>query len=897
MQSAYAKTKEELFKEIQTSGEGLSEEEVQKRLNKFGENKLPEKKKKSPILVFLNQFKSFLIYILVLAAVISFLAGNTIDVYVIVGVILVNAGIGFYYENKADKSIEALKNLIVVHAKVYRNKQLLEIDAKNIVPGDILFLEEGDKVPADARIIESKNLRCVESSLTGESFPVDKKDVVLPEKTALADRINCVFMGTFVASGSCKAVVFSTGTQTEIGKIAKDIESIEKVQSHFKEKTDYLAKQMAIIAFIGATITFIVGYFVRGFEFTEIFLFTLASLVSGIPEGLPAVLAIVLAVGAFRMSKRNAIVRNLPATETLGVVNTIITDKTGTLTQNTMNVKRIILPGQQEIIVSGEGWEPKGEFKQDDKIINPNENQHLLKLLKISYLCNNSKVLREKNDEDKYKILGDPTEASLKVLAEKAGLKEAELEKRIDDLPFNAELKYRASLSVLVEQENQKQIYVLGAPEAIIERSKYFLKNNNKKILSQKDKDDFLMQVEKLSYGGNRVLGLAYANFDKETNTLSDKEVKNLVIVGFVGIVDPPKKGVKEAIEKTKDAGIRVIMVTGDHRGTAVAIAKEIGLEPNKVEAYTQKDLEKMNGNEFSRAIKECNIFVRLTPSMKLKIATELQKQGEIIAMTGDGVNDAPALKKADIGVSMGVIGTDVARESSEIVLADDNFASIVNAIEEGRIVFENTRQSSGFLITTNFAEAVTVITTLSLGLPLPLLPIQILWMNLVTDGLMDVTIASEPGHGDVLNQKPRSSKEKILNKSLLPFLVLVSVIMVLTTLFVFQRDMTLGVERARTAAFVVMSMTQIFNGLNMRSLRQSLFKIKFFSNKFFAGAFIFSFLLVILTVYTPFFQELFSLVPLDLVEFLELVAISSLVFIFGEVYKLVKKKFGDKII
>ncbi|MFH1996796.1 MAG: HAD-IC family P-type ATPase [Candidatus Omnitrophota bacterium] len=474
--SFHSETAEKVLKILSSGIEGLSHKEAKALLQDFGLNELREKKAKHPALIFLKQFHSVLIYILIAAAAISFFIGHVADVYVILAVILVNAIIGFIQENKAEKSIQALKRMIVPYAKVFRGGKLQQVHAKELVPGDIIFLEEGDRIPADARLLEVKNTRTVEASLTGESLPIDKDVKALPEKTGLADRKNMVWMGTFLAGGQAKAVVVSTGIKTAIGEVATSIEKIKKVKGHFEKKTDILARQMGIIAVACACIVFLIGFFIRRFEFSEVFLFTIASLVAGIPEGLPAVLVIVLAIGAHRMAKRNAIIRTLPATETLGVATVIATDKTGTLTQNTMNVEKIFLPGEDIITVSGEGWRPSGDFSQKDNSVTPLENPRLSKLLHIACVCNNARI--EKEEDKKYKIIGDPTEAALVVLAEKAGVKKEELlekEKRIDDLPFNPDLKYRASLSVLVEESCKKEIYVIGAPEAVLSHSSFML--------------------------------------------------------------------------------------------------------------------------------------------------------------------------------------------------------------------------------------------------------------------------------------------------------------------------------------------------------------------------------------------------------------------------------------
>jgi len=890
----HSKPVEKVLKELSSGIKGLSHEEAKTRLQDFGPNEIPEKKSKHPVLIFLKQFHSILIYILIAAAAISFFIGHAIDVYVILAVILINAIIGFIQEHKAERSIQALKRMIVPHAKVFRGGELLQIHAKELVPGDIIFLEEGDRIPADARLLEVKNTRTVEASLTGESLPVDKDTKVLPEKTGLADCKNMVWMGTFVAGGQARGIVTSTGIKTAIGKIAVSIEKIKKGKGHFEKKTDILARQMGIIAVVCALIVFLVGFFVRGFEFSEIFLFTIASLVAAIPEGLPAVLVIVLAIGAYRMAKRNAIIRTLPATETLGVATIIATDKTGTLTQNTMNVEKIILPGEDEITVSGEGWRPSGDFSQKDNIIAPLENFRLSKFLHIACVCNNARVVKEEGE--KYKIIGDPTEAALVVLAEKAGLKKEELGKRIDDLPFNPELKYRASLSVLVKEDRRKEIYVVGAPEAVLAHSSFMLGEKGEKEITQEERQEIIAETQGLAKKAMRVLGLAYKITPPGTDNLSEDLVNDLVLVGVVGMIDPPRPEVKEAIVKTRKAGIRVIMKTGDHKDTAVAIAKEVGLidaetKSKNPEVLTEQELLKLSEEEFEETIKHISVFARLTPAMKLRIVETLQKQGHIVAMTGDGVNDAPALKRADIGIAMGIIGTDVARESSAIVLADDNFASIVNAIGEGRTVFTNTRQASSFLITTNFAESASIITTLLLGLPLPLLPTQLLWLNLVTDGVTDVALAAEPSHEDVLEEPPRKAKENILSKEIIPFILIMAGIMVILTLIIFNAYLPGGIEKARTGAFTVMAFTQLFNVLNMRSLKKSIFKIGLFSNKFIVAALTASLALLGMVLYIPFFQGIFQFMTLGLLEISIIILLSSSVLWLGELYKYLRNK------
>jgi Ca2+-transporting ATPase len=879
----HTKTKEDIFSELKTSEKGLTQGLAEKRLREVGLNQISKQKKTPQILVFLKQFNSPLIYILFVAMIISFLFDHLVDAYVILVVVLINATIGFVQERKAERAIDALKKLIVSYAKVLRNNEIVKVPSQKLVPGDIILLEEGDKVPADSRLFEMKNFRTQEASLTGESFPQEKDLKILEESVTLGDRTNMVFMSTLVVSGQAKAVVVATGSKTAVGQVAESIKGIVQPKMHFNKKVSQLAIQMAIFASIGAVLTFLIGFFINKLEFFDIFLFTIASLVSGIPEGLPAVLIIVLAIGAKRMAKRNAIIRHLPAVETLGVATVIATDKTGTLTQNSMAIEKIIT-SEGEISVTGDGWEPLGKFFQNKKPINPLKIPTLKKILTIATLCNKGNLLRKNGD---YEIVGDPTEVSLLVLGKKAGLdKQKSTEKILDDLVFSSELKFRATL---IESKGKKQLYSVGAFENILNKSSYFLKENKKIKLDDKTKKSFLIQAEKLAKKGMRVLALGYRIMPNDVESASKDLVNNLIFVGLVGMKDPPRKEIKQAIEKARKAGIRVIMKTGDHKETAIAIANEIGLVKGKAQAYTEKDLKELSDEEFKEAVKKVSIFARVTPKMKARIIQTLQEQGEIVAMTGDGVNDAPALKKADIGVAMGIIGTDVARESSEIVLADDNFASIVNAVEEGRIVFQNVRQTSFYLITTNVAEDLTIIVSLAMGLALPLLPIQLLYLNLVTDTPPAIALAMESGHHDVLNHAPRDKKEKILNKELIVFLLLMAGLMVVGTIPLFKYFLSQGIEKARTVAFVSMSMFQLFNVLNMRSLKKSLFKIGIFSNKWVIVALTASIAMMLGIIYLPWISKVFQFVPLSLGEFGFITLIASSVLIVGEIYKKVK--------
>ncbi len=888
---------EDTLKNINSNEKGLQKSEARKRQNIYGKNKISEKKSTPLILKFLKQFHNPLIYILFIAMTISFVFKHFIDGYVIFIVMFINAIIGFIQEYKAEKSISALKRLIITYAKVYRGGELLKVPASELVPGDVISLEAGDKVPADCRILSCKNLRTQEASLTGESLPQEKNIRVVSEKVSLGDRTNMLFMSTSVVSGSAKAVVVKIGNKTQIGKVASSIQKVKNPKIHINEKVRLLAFQMTIFASIGAFLAFSIGFFINKLDFFEIFLFTVASFVGGVPEGLPAIMAIVLAIGARRMANKQAVIRNLSSVETLGVATIIATDKTGTLTSNSMKSEKIVslegLKDKNKIVsVSGQGWEPIGKFSQNNKFLNPLENPELKKFLEISGLCHNGRLLRK---DGNYEIIGDPTEVSLAVLAKKAGLNKKNLEsnfKIIDDFAFSSDLRFRASL-IKDKKKNKKEIYTLGAFEEILNKSSWVFSQGKKISLDKKTKKEFLDKASELSSQGLRVLALAYRDVPHHINNVSPNYVKELVLVGLVGMKDPPKKGVKEAVEKAKKAGIRIIMKTGDHKETALAIAKEIGLVDNNFsgKVLTESDLDKLDKWQFKDAVNKSNVFARVTPKTKLKIIQALQEQGEIVAMTGDGINDAPALKKADIGIAMGKVGTDVARESSEVILTDDNFVSIVDAVEQGRIVFQNIRQTSFFLITTNIAESATLVTSLALKFPLPLLPIQLLYLNLVTDTFPGIGLAMEPGHSEVLEEKPRNKKENIINKELIPFLLIVVGLMVFCTVPIFHYFLSQGINKAQTAAFVSMSFFQLFNVFNMRSLKKSAFKIGFLSNKWLNFGILISFILMFLIIYIPWFAEIFNFVALGLKEFIFIFLITSTVFILGELYKFFRIK------
>ncbi|GAB3196485.1 Ca2+-transporting ATPase [Pontibacter aydingkolensis] len=899
---------DEALDKLQATKEGLTEEEANQRLNKVGPNELTGKEGINPVLLFLKQFKDFLILILFLAAGVAWYADQRVDVYVILGVILFNAVLGFLQEYRAEKAILALKNMIKQETTVLRNGKPKTIEAKQLVPGDIIKLEEGDSIPADARLVSGKNLQTVEASLTGESLPIEKKTDPLPEKSNLGDRLNMLFKGTHVARGTATAVVTGTGPHTELGKISKSLGDIKTTSTNFRKKTQRLAKQMAVISIVTSLVVFVLGYYVRDYAFEEVLLITVATLVSSIPEGLPAVISIVLAIGAKRMADQNAIIREFTATEMLGSISVILTDKTGTLTKSILTVKSIFLGDDTELEVSGSGYATEGDITHNEESVSTSENAVLAKLLFIAKECNNARLSGDKdkagsdeeNDKESEddKASGDPTEIALLVLAKKAeaknegALPEAQ---QLDDLPFSSEQKFRATL---VETDGKREILVVGAPEKILKLSSHILDSDGPRELTEDQRQQIQDKMDDWADHAMRVLALAYKEAEGGIDSVSAEQVDGLVWVGITGIVDPPRGGVRKAVGACKSAGIRVMMLTGDHKKTGAAIAREVGiLEPENEnsdypEAMQEDELEDRE-NDFDELVDNVSVFTRVSPNTKLRIAEHLQEKGHLIAMTGDGVNDAPALKRADVGIAMGIRGTDVAKDASHIVLSDDNFATIVRAIREGRIVFQNVRQTSFFLLTTNFAFVFVFIVAITMGLPFPLTATQILWVNLVTDGVMELGLAAERGHGEIMKQKPVEKDANILDKSVVPYLLLMSAVMLGLSLGAFYYYLPQGAEIARTAVFLVIAMTQVFNTFNMRSIDRSLFTIGAFSNKYVNIAFVVSVALQLLVVYTPFLSNLFRFDPLPIPDLLVIFLLSSTVIWIAEIYK--KIRFGKQ--
>jgi len=888
----YQLTIEEALSDVNSNLTGITSKEAVYRREEFGENILLEKQVESPIWLFFKQFHNGLVYVLLLSAILSAVFDHWVDFWIIIVIVVINSIIGFSQEYRAERAVSALAQKILVKTKVYRDGHLEEHNAKDLVRGDIIVLEEGDKIPADARLIEAIELQTIEAALTGESQPSSKSIDIITEEVGLGDRSNSVWMGTLVATGWAKAVVVATGMNTQIGAIADDIQKVPLEKTHFHTQTATLARQLAIFAFSSAAILFVIGFWFRELDLDEMIGFTLSALVGGIPESLPVVLVVVLAIGAKRMSDKKAIIRSLPVTESLAVMDTIITDKTGTLTENNMTVQKIWVLGEETVDITGRGLETQGEFKQNNTTILPLDYPAIAKLLHVAGLAHNGQLYEEKldNGQSITKSIGDPTEVALSVLSLKSNLNKDLLDNewhRLADLPFRSENKFRASYVYNQDQEAH-QLMVIGASETLLKLSNKILdKNGNIIDLTAEHIQEVNQQIVSLSKQAMRVIALAYRDESVGLKSIQAEQVQDLVFVGIVGIIDPPREEVATAIEQAKKAGVRVIMATGDHKDTAIAIAKSIGLITNDTQALTDTEIQALSDKELYSKLKTVSVLARLSPRTKLRVASILQKHKHIVAMTGDGVNDAPALKKADIGIAMGIRGTDVAREASDIVLTDDNFVSIISALEEGRVIFRNIQQTSIFLITTSIAEILLFMLTLSLGLPLPLLAIQVLCLNLVTNGISDIALATERSHKDILLEKPLPANMKVVSPNTYPYIIFMTLTMTVLGFWIFLAYLGHGDDQARTMFFLCLSLMQLANTYNMRSPKESLFSIGFFSNQMINLAVTASALILVAMITFPFLQRILQFTPVSLYDSIYYGFISIIVVIaVAEVYK-----------
>jgi len=876
----------EVFKRLQTSEEGLSEAQAKKHLDTYGPNTIAEKKETSRLQIFIRQFTSPLIYILLIAALVTFLLQSYTDTGVILTVVVFNAIIGFIQEFKAEESMRALKQLMVPKAKVLRENREKEISSGELVPGDIVLLTSGAKVPADLRLSHTLELKIDESMLTGESLPAEKVTKPIKEKNlSPGDQRNMAFMGTVVVNGRGRGVVVTTGSQTVLGSIATEVKEAEGIQAPLQQKFHKFSKRIGFVVLAASILLFLIGIFI-GENLKEMFMTAVAAAVATIPEGLPVVLTIALAVGVRRMAKRHAIIRKLAAVETLGSTTVICTDKTGTLTKNEMTVK-VIFDGEHVFDVTGTGYDPEGEILHEWTVPTEEERKNLFMALRIGLLCNESHLYKE---DEEVKVDGDPTEGALIVSALKGGLipeKEKNVYKQMAILPFESERGFMATLH-WNGNDRKRLIFIKGAPEKVLDLCTGCL------VAEGLRAEAIFQTADRFAKEGMRVLAMAYREAPETMEELNENNVRgSYILAGIQGMIDPPRPEVIDAIKGCRQAGIRVVMITGDHPTTAMAIGKMLNISHDTSKALTGREIEEMDDDQLSAKVREVSVFARVAPHHKLRIVDQLMRRGEIVAVTGDGVNDAPALKKGHLGVAMGKKGTDVAKEASDMVITDDNFATIFSAVEEGRVVFDNIRKVVFFLIPTGVAAIGSIIGSILMGLPMPYTPSQLLWINLVTNGFQVIALTFEPKERNVLNRPPRDPREGVMSRILIERTILVGLLISVGVIFKFAHALEEGVslERARTVAVTTMVFFQFFQAWNSRSESQSIFQISFFSNPWIVYGLIASILAQLALIYLPILQWIFKTEPLTWLEWMKIAAMSLTVILLVEMDKFIRRK------
>lgn len=866
----YKKSKNEILKDLDVDEKnGLSSTEALRRLEKYGKNKLETKKKKTLFKQFLSQLKDVMIYILIIAAIISAFLGEISDALIILLVIIINAVIGVVQESKAEKALDALKELSTPKALVKRDGSLKEILSEDIVPGDIVIIDAGRYIPGDLRLIDTANLKIEESAFTGESVPSEKDDSFLPDKEIpIGDQNNMAFMSTLATYGRGVGVVVGTGMNTEIGKIAKMIEQEENDETPLQKKLSELGKILGFLAVGICILIFIISFF-QGRDLLEMFLTSISLAVAAIPEGLPAIVAIVLALGVQRMVKKNAIIRKLPAVETLGSVSIICSDKTGTLTQNKMTVTTVY---------TNDSYIKESEF-------NLNDNESKL-LVDCMVLCNDA-TYSEKSQT------GDPTEIALLESPFKLNILKEKLEKefkRIDEIPFDSDRKLMTTVNLV---DNKKaRVFTKGALDSILSICNKISINEKLLDFTKEYKAKVLENSNIMSDKALRVLAFAYKDISKE-NIVLDSLEKDLVFIGMVGMIDPPRLEVKDSIKLCKSAGITPVMITGDHKNTAFAIANELGIAEGISQAITGHEIDKFKEEEFNEKIINYRVFARVSPEHKVKIVKAFKSHGNIVSMTGDGVNDAPSLKAADIGVAMGITGTDVSKGASDMILTDDNFSTIVSAVEEGRKIYLNIKKSIVFLLSCNLGEILTLFTAILLNWNSPLQPIHILWVNLITDSFPALSLGVDKTKEDVMNNPPRNPKESIFVKSDKVQLIINGVLIGGITLFAFKLGERLYADsliHAQTMAFVVLSVSQLFLSLSLRSNTKSAFSLGLFSNKYLVYSILLGIFLQVIIISISFIANIFKVTPLLLYDWIVVILVSLIPFVINEILKLFRK-------
>lgn len=904
----YTRSAQEVIVYWQTDqDEGLTSGEIKKRLSNFGYNEMIEKEKPAWWKRLVAQFQDFMVLVLLAATLISACLGEYVDAVTIMVIVIVNAILGFVQESRAEQSMAALKKMSAPTAHVIRNGLLQQVPARQLVPGDIIALEPGDKIAADGRLVDVQNMEVEEAALTGESLPVRKvANKQYSEDSPLGDRRNMVYSGTSIIKGRGKAVVCATGMVTEVGRIADMIQYQGYESTPLEERLASLGR-LLVWGCLGICLIVVVTGIMKG---EPLFLMCMAGIslaVAAIPEGLPAIVTVALALGVQRMIKRNAIIRKLPAVETLGCTTVICSDKTGTLTQNAMTVGKIYTNGHL-YDVTGTGYDIKGNFLLNKQEFDPKKDKCLTQCLEVSVLCNNS-ILKRNNvgitglwrntATTGWSIEGDPTEGALVVAAAKANIWRAEIEKkqrRLAEIPFESE---RFRMSVVYEKNNKYFVYVKGAPDVVLGLCQYYGNHSGDVALTPIIKADILAQHEELTQQAFRVLAVAYRQISKvEAEHSSADMEKELVFGGLIGMMDPPRQEAKQAIAVCRRAGIKTVMITGDHRNTAVAIAKQLQMFDNDSnQAVTGAELDGLNDAELGKIINTIRVYARVSPAHKLRIVRMLKQEGHIVAMTGDGVNDAPAIKEADIGIAMGINGTDVTKEAASMVLADDNFATIVAAVEEGRGIYDNIRKFIRYLLSCNLGEVLTMFIAAIAGLPLPLLPVQILWVNLVTDGLPAMALGVDPNDRNIMDRQPRNPRESVFSRGLSRKIIGrglqigISTVLVFAAIYFSRHDLA----QARTMALCTLVCTQMFHVFDCRSETVNIFELGLFKNKYLVFATGCSIFMQLLVVYHPFMRSVFATVPLDSFDWLIILCVSGWTFVISAIRYIVVRRQANR--
>ena len=855
---------------------GLSDEDVGKRVKQFGLNELEEGEKQSALLLFFNQFKDFMVLVLLAATLISGLLGEYIDAIAIIAIIILNSFLGFYQERRAEKSLSALKELSQPQVQVLRNGTWEKVLSKELVPGDVIKFSSGDRIGADVRIIESRSLEVVESALTGESVPVQKMtETINNPNLTLGDMENMGFMGTMVSRGSGIGVVIATGMKTAMGQIADLLQNAESQITPLQRRLEQLGKILIVTAL--ALTVLVVGIGVlQGNDLYTMVLAGVSLAVAAIPEGLPAIVTIALSLGVQKMIRKNAVVRKLPAVETLGCASVICSDKTGTLTQNKMTVTKVWSSGRTWS-VDGTGYEPQGKYYENDQAIDPKNEKVLQQLLTFGMLCNHAEI-EQKSGE--YVLNGDPTEGAMIVAGMKAGYTRSKLLSQfeiVNEFPFDST---RKMMSVIVKDTTGRQFVVTkGAPDVLIGQSKTILMGNRAENIGSREKNTVQAAIDGLASQALRTIAIAYKEISANTIILHEKEAESeLVFIGLQGIIDPPRPEVKQAVRECKEAGIKTVMITGDHVITANAIAKQLGIANSQSKVLEGKELANMSVQELEDVVDHVSVFARVSPEHKLKIVQAFQNRGHIVAMTGDGVNDAPAIKTADIGIAMGITGTDVAKEASSLVLMDDNFASIKSAIIEGRNIYENIRKFIRYLLASNVGEILVMLFAMILALPLPLVPIQILWVNLVTDGLPAMALGLDRPEDNVMKRDPRSPNEGVFARGLGWKVISRGILIGLSTIAAFMlayNDNPDNLAYAQTVAFATLVLAQLIHVFDCRS-EKSILSRNPFGNMYLVWAVLSSLLLVLVVIYVPALQGIFHTVAIQPKDWLMILGLAS---------------------